>query len=106
MDRRSVRQVNTRREGRHVSKPLISDELEEAVIERGQRRRPCSRRLVIRTRFILCWMGVLLLAGASITAHAAGLPKSSANGAEVIRVAGLNQSVEILRDRWGINHIY
>src|SRR5690242_15094580 len=26
--------------------------------------------------------------------------------AETLRVAGLNQPVEILRDMWGINHIY
>ena len=36
---------------------------------------------------------------------AAGQPKLTAPS-DTLRVSGLNQPVEVLRDRWGINHIY
>ena len=37
---------------------------------------------------------------------AAGSAVSAQGPATSIRMAGLSQPVEILRDRWGINHIY
>src|SRR5215471_15300862 len=46
---------------------------------------------------------VLLLA----LAHAAPAPaQTPPAGARTLRVAGLSQPVEVLRDRWGVNHIY
>ncbi|HEX3702756.1 MAG TPA: penicillin acylase family protein, partial [Vicinamibacterales bacterium] len=33
-------------------------------------------------------------------------PPAAAAAADTLHVAGLNQPVEVLRDRWGINHIY
>ena len=35
-----------------------------------------------------------------------GMPTSAQSPASSIQMAGLSQPVEILRDRWGINHIY
>jgi penicillin amidase len=35
-----------------------------------------------------------------------GMPTSAQSPASSIQMSGLSQPVEILRDRWGINHIY
>ncbi len=48
--------------------------------------------------------GVLLLVLVSVAA--AGQAQSPAPGARSLRVPGLTEPVEILRDRWGIAHIY
>lgn len=45
---------------------------------------------------------LVLLAGIALTQGGA----AASQGATALQVAGLTQSVEIIRDRWGINHIY
>src|SRR5690242_2504611 len=37
---------------------------------------------------------------------APALAQTAPPGARTLRVAGLSQPVEVLRDRWGVNHIY
>src|SRR5689334_595902 len=51
---------------------------------------------------------VLLAAGAPLSASAQA-PSAVARppaAAQTLRVSGLSEPVEVLRDRWGINHIY
>src|SRR6266704_4251994 len=55
--------------------------------------------------------GVVILMVALISTSAerqapAGARPTAAAGAEVLRVSGVEQPVEVLRDRWGINHLY
>jgi len=55
--------------------------------------------------------GVVILMVALISTSAerqapAGAQPRVAAGAEVLRVSGVEQPVEVLRDRWGINHVY
>ena len=45
-------------------------------------------------------VSLLLILAGTLTASSAQAPVSS------LSIAGLSQPVEILRDRWGINHIY
>src|SRR6516164_9197014 len=75
------------------------------MARRGQ---PINQRFIITTRhrLTLCWVGAMVLIGACASLSAARHPQVSARVADTTRVAGLNQPVEILRDRWGINHIY
>jgi penicillin G amidase len=49
-----------------------------------------------------------LTLAATFAALTAGAPPGAGpgTGSDTLRVAGLSQPVEVLRDRWGINHIY
>src|SRR6185369_14323166 len=58
-----------------------------------------ARRIRLLAVLLLCLPGVV---GAQRGAPAA--PAKPA--ADVLAVSGLTQPVEVLRDRWGINHIY
>jgi len=49
------------------------------------------------------WCGYLALAGMAATFPA---PAPAAGASETLRISGLKESVEILKDRWGISHIY
>ncbi|HWF84048.1 MAG TPA: penicillin acylase family protein, partial [Vicinamibacterales bacterium] len=57
-------------------------------------------------------MLAVILACASLSAHAQTTPAAKAARdkpvapSETLRLSGLSQPVEVLRDRWGINHIY
>jgi acyl-homoserine lactone acylase PvdQ len=48
-----------------------------------------------------CFSVIALVASAQINLSAA-----ATSGSDSLRVAGLKESVEILKDRWGISHIY
>src|SRR5215472_5001491 len=52
------------------------------------------------------WVAAILWIAASVSAFANSLAQTAARTAQTIEVRGLRQPVEVLRDRWGINHIY
>ena len=60
--------------------------------------------LILRKVRILATTGMLVAGGAHLGLFAAA--QSKAPVAETLRVSGLERQVEVLRDRWGINHIY
>jgi acyl-homoserine lactone acylase PvdQ len=77
----------------------------------ARRNRPtnrCNHRFGITTRhrFTLRWIKAMVLVVTCASLTAAEHPHASAKVPDTLRVSGLNQPVEILRDRWGINHIY
>jgi penicillin amidase len=62
---------------------------------------PTSRRSVA----VVILMVALISIGAE-SRSPAGAQARAAAGADTLGVSGLNQPVEVLRDRWGINHLY
>jgi penicillin G amidase len=61
---------------------------------------PPSRRL----EALLCLSIAVVLVGAQASVPLRGQPR--AGGGEVLHARGLQEPVDVLRDKWGINHIY
>lgn len=57
-------------------------------------------------RFPFVTRGLAALILALLAGHHAGAGTQVATAPATLKVAGLTQPVEIIRDRWGINHIY
>ena len=67
-----------------------------------QRRRSCALAITLRSFALPATLALLVAAEPSFP----GAPALVAQHADTLRLGGLRQPVEVLRDRWGINHIY